>query len=216
MPNRSSCGSGLASVIGFRGTRVVPRRSEAAFWWHNRARPTVGNMYAVLAAHRGRSTNVCLYRVTLHNASGDGSGYRACGLCSGSKAFEVGDFIGFYTGRWGTRKELGGANPYMISIGDDYWHVAPQGGRSRRVNHGQHTMAAINEPCPGVRFPAPSHRLPRLHAVSDSRMAGNRERLLQGPFPEDMPIAAQELLRNCSARCRAHTCVHSHLAALWR
>ena len=113
-------------------------------------RPTLAaGMYAVLAAFRGRSNNVQVYDVDLPTNS-CGTTCVARGLCSGCDGFEPGAFIGFYTGRWGTRKGLGGANAYMLDTGDDEHYVAPPGARSRHVDFGMHAMAAINEPSPGV------------------------------------------------------------------
>jgi hypothetical protein len=114
-------------------------------------------MYVVLAASRGRSANVQVYDVDLTTNS-CGTTCRARGLRSGFDGFEPGAFIGFYTGRWGARKSLGGANAYMLDAGDDDHHVAPPGARCRRVDFGLHAMAAINEPSPGVCMPRPARR----------------------------------------------------------
>ena len=114
-------------------------------------------MYVVLAACRGRSANVEVYDVNLSTDS-CGAACRARGLRSGYCGFEPGAFIGFYTGQWGTRKELGGANAYMVDAGDDERHVAPPGARRRRVDFGLHAMAAMNEPSPGVCMPRPARR----------------------------------------------------------
>ena len=103
-------------------------------------------MFAMLAAQRGRSKNVHVYSVTLPEMYGGDGTYQACGLLSGPDGFEPGDFIGFYTGKWGTRKQLGGSTAYTVAVGDDFWHVAPPGSRTRRVHLGLHAMAAINEP----------------------------------------------------------------------
>ena len=106
---------------------------------------------------RGRSTNVQVYDVDLPTNS-CGTTCRARGLRAGSDGFDPGAFIGFYTGRWGTRKSLGGANAYMLDAGDDEHYVAPPGARSRRVDLGVHAMAAINEPNAGVCMPRPARR----------------------------------------------------------
>ncbi len=119
-------------------------------------------MYALLAAFRGRSDNVQIYDVDLPTNS-CGATVRAHGLRTGSDGFEPGAFIGFYTGRWGTRKSLGGANAYMLAVGDDENYVAPRGARCRRVDFGLHAMAAINEPSPGVCMPRPARRAARAH-----------------------------------------------------
>ena len=60
-------------------------------------------MYVALAACRGRSANLDIYTVDLPIA-GTMSTYRAHGLRSGYDGFKAGDFIGFYTGRWATRR----------------------------------------------------------------------------------------------------------------
>ena len=114
-------------------------------------------MYGALAAFRGRSDNVQVYDVDLPT-NACGTTYRARGLCSGCHGFEPGAFIGFYTGRWGTRKGLGGANSYMLDAGDDENYVAPPGARCRRVDFALHAMAAINEPSPGVCMARPARR----------------------------------------------------------
>ena len=108
-------------------------------------------MYAAFPLSRGRSPNAHLCTVTLPDTSGHRT-YQARGLRTGCDAFEPGAFIGFYTGRWGTRVQLGGANPYMLDVGDDHWHVAPPGSRACRVDLMKHAMAAINEPGPEVIF----------------------------------------------------------------
>ena len=113
----------------------------------------------VLAASRGWSANVQVYDVDLTTNS-CGTTCRARGLRSGFDGFEPGAFIGFYTGRWGTRKSLGGTNAYMLDAGDDDHHVAPPGARCRRVDFGLHAMAAINEPSPGVCMPHPARGPP--------------------------------------------------------
>ena len=122
----------------------------------------LAGMYAVLAAFRGRSANVQVYDADLPTNS-CGTTCRAHGLRAGSDGFEPGAFIGFYTGRWGTRKGLGGANAYMLAAGDDEHYVAPPGARVRRVDFGLHAMAAINEPSPGVCMPRPARRAARAH-----------------------------------------------------
>ena len=114
-------------------------------------------MYVILAAFRGRSANVQVYDADLPTNS-CGTTCRARGLRAGSDGFDPGAFIGFYTGRWGTRKSLGGANAYMLDTGDDEHYVAPPGARSRHVDFGMHAMAAINEPSPGVCMPRPARR----------------------------------------------------------
>ena len=114
-------------------------------------------MYVARAAFRGRSANVQVHDVDLPTKS-CGAIHRARGLCSGCHGFEPGAFIGFYTGRWGTRKGLGGANSYMLDAGDDENYVAPPGARCRRVDFALHAMAAINEPSPGVCMPRPARR----------------------------------------------------------
>ena len=137
---------------------VAPRQRRAPF-----KRPTLAaGMYAVLAALRGRSANVQIYDVDLPTNS-CGTTSVAHGLRSGSDGFEPGAFIGFYTGRWGTWKGLGGANAYMLAAGDDEHYVAPPGARVRRVDFGLHAMAAINEPSPGVCMPRPARRVVRAH-----------------------------------------------------
>ena len=137
---------------------VAPRQRRAPF-----KRPTLtAGMYALLAAFRGRSDNVQIYDVDLPTNS-CGATVRAHGLRTGSDGFEPGAFIGFYTGRWGTRKSLGGANAYMLAVGDDENYVAPRGARCRRVDFGLHAMAAINEPSPGVCMPRPARRAARAH-----------------------------------------------------
>ena len=124
---------------------VAPRQRRAPF-----SRPTLAaGMYVVLAAFRGRSANVQVYDADLLTNS-CGTTCVARGLRTDSDGFDPGAFIGFYTGRWGTLKSLGGANAYMVDAGDDEHYVAPPGARSRRVDLGVHAMAAINEPSPGV------------------------------------------------------------------
>ena len=109
-------------------------------------------MDVVLAALRGRSANVQVYDVDLSIESGDGTFYSVPGrgLRSGCDGFRAGGFIGFYTGKWGSRRSLGGANAYMVDCGDDERHVAPPGAKRRRVDFRVHAMAAINEPSPNV------------------------------------------------------------------
>lgn len=130
-------------------------------------------MYTLLAAARGRSTNVHVYGVDLSTKSGGGT-YRARGLCSGCDGFEPGAFIGFYTGRWGTRQALRGADAYMVDVGNDELYVAPPGARTRRVDFNLHAMAAINEPSPGVCLPRPALRRssrPPSHALRGGAIA---------------------------------------------
>ena len=117
-------------------------------------------MDVVLAALRGRSANVQVYDVDLSIESGDGTFYSVpgSGLRSGCDGFRAGGFIGFYTGKWGSRRSLGGANAYMVDCGDDERHVAPPGAKRRRVDFSVHAMAAINEPSPNVSMPRPARR----------------------------------------------------------
>ena len=89
------------NAIQHWSSRTVDSRAAATPRAVNRPTLAAG-MYAVLAAFRGRSTNVQVYDVDLPTNS-RGTTCVARGLRSGCDGFEPGAFIGFYTGRWGTR-----------------------------------------------------------------------------------------------------------------
>ena len=117
--NRSICRSELAGGIRAYRWLAPLARDESSPTAVDAPSHERGGMYAMLAAQRGRSANVQVYDVDLPtNLSG--ATHRVHGLRSSSKEFEPGDFIGFYTGRWGSRKRLGGANAYMVDCGDDH------------------------------------------------------------------------------------------------
>ena len=100
-------------------------------------------MNEVYAASRGRSHNVCVYRARLPTANG---AEFQDGLCTKWESFNAGDFIGFYTGTWGSLRRVG-TGPYTLAFGDDEWFVSPpKFSCAHRVNLQQHMMAAINEP----------------------------------------------------------------------
>ena len=58
-------------------------------------------MFGLCALERGRSPNAQVYRVDLVNRSGER--HKQAGLRAGPQAFNAGDWIGFYTGKWAAR-----------------------------------------------------------------------------------------------------------------
>ena len=99
------------------------------------------------AASRGRTHKVCVYQAHLETKNG---AVVQKGLCTRREHLDAGDFIGFYTGTWGSLHRQG---PYTLAFGDDEWFVTPHFTHADGVNLHRHMMAAINEPSPGVRSP---------------------------------------------------------------